>query len=132
MERHALADQLVFVTLGRLVERKGVDMVLRALGELRDEMPAWLYLIVSDGPYRQRLEEITRELDLTSNVTFTGYFDQEELVSCYNLCDVFAMPNRAVGHEAENSLSVEGFGMVFLEAAACGKPVIAGRSGGAI
>ena len=65
-------------------------------------------------------------------MTFTGYVDQEELVSCYNLCDVFAMPNREVGHEAESSLSVEGFGMVFLGAAACGKPVIAGRSGGTV
>ena len=107
-------------------------MMLRALNELRDEMPPWHYLIVSDGPYRPQLEEMVAELDLKSLVTFTGYVDQEDLVTYYNLCDVFAMPNRQVGHETESSLSVEGFGMVFLEAAACAKPVIAGRSGGAV
>lgn len=132
LQRYALAGKVVFTTIGRLVERKGVDMMLRALGELRDELPPWHYLIVSDGPYRPRLEELVGELGLQQQVTFTGYVDQTELVAYYNLCDVFAMPNRQVGHESESSLSVEGFGMVFLEAAACGKPVIAGRSGGAV
>jgi len=132
LEQYALVDKIVFTTIGRLVERKGVDTMLRALGELRDEMPPWHYLIVSDGPYRPQLESIVSELDLEPQVTFTGYVDQQELVTYFNLCDVFAMPNRQVGHETESSLSVEGFGMVFLEAAACSKPVIAGRSGGAV
>ena len=130
--RHSLAGEIVFTTIGRLVERKGVDMMLRAFGELRDEMPPWQYLVVSDGPYRARLEAMVADLDLQQHVTFTGYVEEDELVDYYNLCDVFAMPNRQVGHESESSLSVEGFGMVFLEAAACGKPVIAGRSGGAV
>ena len=132
LQRHALAGKVVFSTIGRLVERKGVDTMLRALSEMREEMPPWHYLVVSDGPYRPRLEEMVAELGLQQHVTFTGYVEDSELVGYYNVCDVFAMPNRQVGHETESSLSVEGFGMVFLEAAACGKPVIAGRSGGAV
>ena len=129
-QRYELSNKVVFTTIGRLVERKGVDTVLRALSELRGEMPPWHYLIVSDGPYLPHLEQMVVELDLVPHVTFTGYVDEDELITFYNLCDIFAMPNRQVGHESESSLSVEGFGMVFLEAAACGKPVIAGRSGG--
>ena len=132
VEELGLADKLVFMTLGRLVERKGVDTMLRALAELDDELPPWRYVVVSDGPYRATLEEMIHELGLREKVIFTGYIERDELPVYYNLCDVFAMPNRAVISAGGNTYSVEGFGTVFIEAAACGKPVIAGRSGGAV
>ena len=132
VDRYGLEGMLVFMTLGRLIERKGVDMMLNALHDLSDELPPWHYLIVSDGPYRPRLEQLTTELGLENRVTFTGYIQQHELPIYYNLCDVFAMPNREVAGTAEQSLSIEGFGTVFVEAAACRKLVIAGRSGGAV
>lgn len=127
--RYALEDKLTFLTVGRLVERKGVDTMLRCLASVDADMPPWHYIVVSDGPYRPALERLTEDLGLRNKVTFTGYVPDGDLPAYYNLCDVFAMPNREV---AGAGLSIEGFGIVFLEAAACGKPVIAGRSGGAV
>jgi phosphatidylinositol alpha-1,6-mannosyltransferase len=130
--RYGLDDRLVILTVGRLIERKGVDRMLDALAGLGDDLPPWTYLVVSDGPRRSALEEQARRLGLDDRVHFCGFVDDNELPAYYNACDLFAMPNREVRDPVEGSLSVEGFGIVFLEAAACGKPVIAGRSGGAV
>lgn len=127
-----LEGRLVFLTVARLIERKGIDLMLKALAGIDNQLPPWHYLVVSDGPQRQALEKLSRRLGLHDKVTFTGYVADHELPIYYNLCDVFAMPNREVVSNAGSSLSVEGFGMVFIDAAACGKPVIAGRSGGAV
>ncbi len=132
VSRLDLDDALVFLTVGRLVERKGVDTMLEALAELDGALPSWRYLVVSDGPDRERLERLAESLDLGDKVTFTGYVADEELPVYHNLADVFVMPNRRVVAPDNASLSVEGFGMVFIDAAACGKPVIGGRSGGAV
>ena len=132
IQRYDLEGQLVLLTVGRLVERKGVDAALRTLAALGDRLGSWRYLIVSDGPFRAQLEELTDELGLADRVVFTGYVDEAELPLLYNASDIFLMPNRQLPEADGGSLSVEGFGIVFLEAAACGKPVIAGRSGGAV
>ena len=132
VSRLGLEDKLVFLTVGRLVERKGVDTMLRALGDLGNRLPDWHYLVVSDGPFRTQLEALTTELELENKVTFTGLVENHELPIYYNLCDVFAMPNRETAGKHAASLSVEGFGMVLVDAAAYGKPVIAGRSGGVV
>ena len=132
VERYGLEGKLTFLTVGRLVERKGVDTMLRCLAGLGADMPPWHYVVVGDGPYRPALEALTHELGLRDRVTFTGYVADGDLPAYYILCDVFSMPNREVAGPAGSGLSVEGFGIVFLEAAACGKPVIAGRSGGAV
>jgi phosphatidylinositol alpha-1,6-mannosyltransferase len=84
-----------------------------------------VYLIVGRGPEEQRLQKLAAELGIMDSVRFAGHVPEESLPDCYNLCDVFAMLNR---EEANGDL--EGFGMVFLEANATGKPVIGGRSGG--
>ena len=131
-ERYDLEGQLVLLTVGRLVERKGVDAALRTLAALGDRLTSWRYLIVSDGPFRAQLERLTKELGLADRVVFTGYVDEADLPLLYNASDIFLMPNRQLPEADGGSLSVEGFGIVFLEAAACGKPVIAGRSGGAV
>ncbi len=127
-----LEGRLVFLTVARLIERKGIDLMLKALAGIDNRLPSWHYLVVSDGPQREALEKLSRRLNLHDKVTFTGYVEDHELPIYYNLCDVFAMPNREVASNTESSLSVEGFGMVFVDAAACGKAVIAGRSGGAV
>lgn len=127
--RHGLSGKLTFLTVGRLVERKGVDTMLRCLAILAADLPPWHYVVVGSGPYRPYLERLTDELGLQDRVTFTGFVADEALPAYYTLCDVFAMPNREV---VGAGVSIEGFGIVFLEAAACGKPVIAGRSGGAV
>jgi phosphatidylinositol alpha-1,6-mannosyltransferase len=127
LARYGLDGKRILVTVGRLVERKGIDMTLRALPRIVDALPDVHYLIVGDGEYRPTLERIVRELGLRENVTFAGRVPVEELVDHYRLCDLFVMPNRELSDH-----DTEGFGLVFLEANACGKAVVGGRAGGAV
>ncbi|MCH8830502.1 MAG: glycosyltransferase family 4 protein [Planctomycetes bacterium] len=117
-------ERPVVVTVGRLQRRKGQDMLIRALPKIREQIDDVLYVIVGDGEERTRLEEMARELDLREFVQFRGETTDAELVNCYQQCDLFALPNRKIDRD------IEGFGMVLLEAQACGKPVLAGDSGG--
>jgi phosphatidylinositol alpha-1,6-mannosyltransferase len=117
-------DRPVVLTVGALTRRKGQDMMIRALPAIRDKVPAVLYSIAGDGSEREYLNGLVREFGVGDHVQFRGAPSDEELVACYQQCDLFAMPNRRVG------ANFEGFGIVYLEAQACGKPVIAGNSGG--
>jgi phosphatidylinositol alpha-1,6-mannosyltransferase len=121
-ERHA---DKVILSVGNLVSRKGQDMVIRALAALRHKGPQATYLIVGEGPHRTELEKLAAALGVSRHVVFAGRVDGD-LVDIYALADVFAMPSR----EQLEACDVEGFGLVFLEASACAKPVIGGRSGG--
>jgi len=117
-------DRRVVLTVGRLQKRKGHDMLIRALASVRQAVPDVLYSIVGDGDQRPGLERLAGELGLAAHVQFLGEVDDTRLVECYQQCDLFVLPNREVDGD------IEGFGMVLLEAQACGKPVIAGASGG--
>ena len=114
----------VVLTVGALQKRKGQDMMIRALPSIRERCPDVLYSIAGEGWERPYLERLTVECGVVDAVQFRGVPTQEELVECYQQCEVFALPNRRVGWD------FEGFGIVLLEAQACGKPVVAGRSGG--
>ncbi|QDS96346.1 GDP-mannose-dependent alpha-(1-6)-phosphatidylinositol monomannoside mannosyltransferase [Roseimaritima multifibrata] len=117
-------DRFVILTVGRLQQRKGHDTVIRAIPRLLPRFPQLLYLIAGEGEERSRLEAIVRELGVSSHVEFLGEVDDVELLACFQGCDVFVLANREIGRDAE------GFGIVLLEAQACGKPVVAGSSGG--
>ncbi|MFB3134014.1 MAG: glycosyltransferase family 4 protein, partial [Rhodothermales bacterium] len=119
-----LNHQKVVLTISRLVPRKGIDTVLRALPQVAHQIPDVRYLIGGSGPDRDRLEALSRELHLSDRVQFLGNIPKEDLLRYYNACDVFVMPSR------EDRPHVEGFGIAFLEANACGKPVIGAWSGG--
>jgi len=108
------------------VARKGFDMVIRALPGLRQTIPDVTYLIVGAGPYRDELESLAVATGVRDHVVFAGMIPHKELPDVYALSDVFVMPSR---EQLEKS-DVEGFGLVFLEASSCGKPVVGGRSGG--
>lgn len=114
----------VILTVGRLQKRKGHDMLLRALPRIRQMVPDVLYAIVGEGEERPTLEALTRDSQLEPHVCFHGELCDDDMLLCYQQCDLFVLPNRQVGRD------FEGFGMVLLEAQACGKPVIAGASGG--
>jgi phosphatidylinositol alpha-1,6-mannosyltransferase len=129
IEKYSLKDKTVLLTVGRLDERKGHDMVLEAIAKLIPDYPNILYLIVGKGREEERLKRIVLEKGLKSNVIFTGYVDDDKLPAYYNLCDIFVLPNRITEKSALRG-DYEGFGIVFLEAGACEKPVIGGRSGG--
>jgi len=125
-QRYGLGDKKVILTVGRLVARKGHDKVIEALPAILRQVPEAIYLITSDGPERERLEGLAQSLGVGRHVIFAGPVAQDELIAYYNAADVFIMASRQIGDD------VEGFGIVFLEANACGVPVIGGRSGGVV
>ena len=114
----------MILTVGALSARKGQDTMIRALPAIRRAIPDVLYALAGEGWERPRLEELAKRLGVAEAVQFRGAPTDADLVECYQQCDLFALPNRREGND------VEGFGIVLLEAQACGKPVIAGASGG--
>lgn len=119
-------DTPVILTVGGLVGRKGQDTVIRALPKIAEAVPDATYLIAGDGPDRTRLERLAESVGVSERVVFAGSVDDDDLPAVYALANVFAMVSR----EQAGGCDVEGFGLVFLEAAACGKPTVGGRSGG--
>jgi phosphatidylinositol alpha-1,6-mannosyltransferase len=117
-------ERPVVLTVGRLQQRKGQDCMIRALAPIQRQIPNVLYAVVGDGEERAALEALVQQERLGGHVQFLGAVADDVLVQCYQQCDLFVLPNRQVGED------FEGFGMVLLEAQACGKPVIAGDSGG--
>lgn len=122
-----LADRPVVVCVSRLMPRKGQDTLLRALPEVHVAVPDAALLLVGGGPSRGDLERYVDRHGLRSHVVLTGSVPAVELPSYFGAGDVFAMPCRS----RLGGIDVEGLGMVYLEAAACGLPVVGGRSGGA-
>jgi phosphatidylinositol alpha-1,6-mannosyltransferase len=122
---HGLEGCFVFVSVCRLLEKKGIDQAIRAFVQVCGQFPDSRYLVVGEGPYRATLEALAASLGVADKVTFTGAVAEDELVEHYALGDVFVMPNRRLPNG-----DTEGFGLVFLEANACGLPVIAGSDGG--
>jgi phosphatidylinositol alpha-1,6-mannosyltransferase len=125
--RYGLGDRPTVVCVSRLWPRKGQDMLVRALPEIRRRVPDAALLLVGGGPYEDRLRALAAQTDMTPHVVFAGRVPQEELPAHYVAGDVFAMPCRTHGR----GLDVEGLGIVYLEASASGLPVVAGNSGGA-
>lgn len=125
--RYGLGQRPVVVCLSRLVPRKGQDMLIRAWPAIRRRVPDAALVVVGGGPYLQRLQQLAHTNDVAADVTFTGAVPGAELPAHHAMADVFAMPCRTRGA----GLDVEGLGIVYLEASACGVPVVAGRSGGA-
>jgi glycosyltransferase involved in cell wall biosynthesis len=125
LKRYGLGqNQRIILTVSRLAaseRKKGYDQVLRSVTRIRCEIPDIHYIIVGQGDDRPRIEALITDLDLQGYVTLAGDVPDRELSDHYNLCDVFAMPSKQ-----------EGFGIVFLEALACGKPVLGGNKDGSV
>jgi phosphatidylinositol alpha-1,6-mannosyltransferase len=126
LQKHSLDGKQVLLTVSRLVPRKGHAAVMQALVKILPEAPDTRYLIVGKGPEEARLRRTAEELGISHAVVFAGFVPDCELPDYYNLGDIFVMPNSV----ERDTGDMEGFGMVFLEANAAGKPVVAGRSGG--
>ncbi|MGW0356172.1 glycosyltransferase family 4 protein [Nocardia nova] len=125
--RYGLGERPTVLCLSRLVPRKGQDMLILAMREIRRRIDGAVLVIAGGGPYEEKLRALVRALDLESDVVFTGRVPAAELAAHHTLADVFAMPSRTRGA----GLDVEGLGIVYLEASATGVPVVAGNSGGA-
>jgi phosphatidylinositol alpha-1,6-mannosyltransferase len=114
----------ILLTVTRLYPYKGVDRMLESMPAISRAVPGVRYLVVGPGPDRPRLETLTARLGLQTQVSFLGSLALSEIVELYNVADLFVMLSR------DEPPDVEGFGLVFLEAAACGLPSVGGRSGG--
>jgi phosphatidylinositol alpha-1,6-mannosyltransferase len=114
----------LILTVGRLSRRKGFDQVIRSLPLLAGRGIRARVALIGIGEDWDYLQAVAREAGVADRVHLLGHVPMEDLPRWYNACDVFAMPNRDIDGDTE------GFGLVYLEAAACGKPAIAGLAGG--
>ncbi len=125
LEKHGLhKDQAICLTVNRLADGEdfhAYDQILQVIPTIRNVIPNFHYVIVGKGKDRQRVETLIDTLGLNDCVTLAGFVPDEVLPDYYNLCDVFAMPSK-----------LEGFGIVFLEAMACGKPVLGSNQDGSL
>ncbi|AUC60392.1 Glycosyltransferase [Cyanobacterium sp. HL-69] len=121
LEKYNLQNSKVLLTVTRLWSGdiyKGVDVTIRALPKILKIYPDVKYLVVGRGDDQPRLKKLSRDLGIEEKVIFAGFVPTPELVSHYQVCDAYIMPSQ------------EGFGIVYLEAMACGKPVLSGDNDG--
>ena len=112
--------------MARLVESKNHEALIRAFAKVVKNIPEALYRIIGEGPMESQLKELVSALGLVDKVIFLGSVPGSELAAYYYSCDVFVMVSKEIKERGE----VEGFGIVFLEAAACARPVIGSKGGG--
>jgi phosphatidylinositol alpha-1,6-mannosyltransferase len=124
VQKYGLKGKRVLLTVARLESHKGQDTVIGLMPELLSQIPNLVYVIVGTGSQEATLKDMARHLNLNGGVVFSGLVTQEELLGFYGVCDVFVMVSKKLPDK------FEGFGIAFLEANACGKPVIGGKSGG--
>jgi phosphatidylinositol alpha-1,6-mannosyltransferase len=122
------SDASVVVCTARFVRRKGQDTLVKAWPAVLEEIPDALLLLVGDGPHRKAVERRAQRRGVAESVFFTGSVPWQEMPAYTDAGNVFAMPVRSLWF----GLEAEAFGIVYLEAAACGLPVITGHSGGAL
>jgi len=127
VKKYRLEKRRVIVCVGRLVHRKGQDQLVAALPQVLKNFPDAILLFVGSGPIKTMLQNSARQLGVTNNIVFSGRVSHQDLPDYICLGEIFAMPVRSRFY----GLEVEGLGIVYLEASACGLPVIAGNSGGA-
>ncbi len=121
IERYQLQGARVLTTVARLWKGdiyKGVDVTIRALPKITKAFPNVKYVVIGRGDDQPRLAQLAVDLGVADQVTFAGFIPDEALIDHYRLADVYVMPSK------------EGFGIVYLEAMACGIPVIAGNDDG--
>jgi phosphatidylinositol alpha-1,6-mannosyltransferase len=126
MKKYNLQNKKIILSISRLVKRKNFGAVIEVMPDILKEVPDAVYVIGGTGPMKEEWKKLAEEKEVEDKVIFIGYIPDEDLPKYYAMCDVFVMPSIEMKEEGE----VEGFGIAFLEANACGKPVIGGKSGG--
>ena len=125
-ESYDLAGKKILFSISRLTKRKGFDMVIKSLSRVWEKLPDLVYVIAGEGEDGQRLEKLASEVDkIGKRIIFLGQVNEHDKWLWLTTCDGFIMLPRTEPDE------VEGFGIVFLEAMAAVKPIIASKSGGA-
>ena len=118
---YQLENKKVLLTVGRLIDRKGIDTVIETLPELLPRWPNLVYCVIGQGPAESKLRRLISQKNLTGRVWLIKNVNNQALPAWYQLCDIFVLPARQIGPD------VEGFGLVYLEANLFGKPVIGSR-----
>lgn len=122
--RNRFGDKKILLTVGGLKSRKGQDIVIKALAKVKKEYNNFCYIIVGDGAWMKDLKLLVENLGLNENVFFAGSLTGDKLVKYFQFCDIYVHTPR------NKNWHFEGFGIVYLEASACGKSIIAADSGG--
>jgi phosphatidylinositol alpha-1,6-mannosyltransferase len=122
-----LEGKRIIVSVGRLVHRKGQDTLVESLPMILKEFPDAHLIFVGVGPHLEYIHKRAIQLGVLSNISFLGKVPYQEIPQFIALGEIFAMPSRS----RFAGLEVEGLGIVYLEASACGLPVVGGKSGGA-
>ena len=127
-EYNVSKEEFVLLSVGRHVPRKKFDTVIKAIGEIKKKRPdiKLKYFLIGEGEETPKLKELAKKLNLEDIIKFLGSLDHKIKIRYYKLSDLFVMTSSVEKH------SIEGFGIVFLEANAVGNPVIGGRAGGAV
>ena len=123
----SLNTERIILTVANLNRMKGQDMVIKAIPLILREIPDLIYLIVGHGRDEAYIRDVVKQVGVEKHVRFfTDVLSKSEVNELYNISDVFVMPSRTIAEQGQ----VEGFGIAYLEANACGKPVIGGKGGG--
>lgn len=117
-------NKKVIITVGRLQKRKGQDMMIQAMPAILAAHPDTIYAVIGHGECYNELDQLIEQYQLSDNVQLLDNINDQQMIQCYQQCDLFILPNRTIDND------IEGFGMVLVEAQSCGKAVIAGDSGG--
>ncbi|MBI3626428.1 glycosyltransferase family 4 protein, partial [Candidatus Uhrbacteria bacterium] len=125
LKKYDLVGKRILLTLSRLVERKGIDTVIKALPSVVAQFPNLIYVVAGSGSYEKSLKELVEKLKLQQHVLFTGLVTDKQKIVWYDLAEIFIMTPRQLPNN-----DVEGFGIVYMEANGLGKPVIGSLSGG--
>ncbi|MCH8004178.1 MAG: glycosyltransferase family 4 protein [Nanoarchaeota archaeon] len=124
-EKYKLGKGIILLSVANLTRRKGIDIIISVLLDIVKKYPDLKYIIIGKGEEENELKEMVKNLNLTKNVIFWHTLvPDESLANFYNASDIFILMSRTIGQ------AVEGFGIVYVEAGALGKPVIGGKSGG--
>ncbi len=125
--KHGVAGRTILLTVCRLDAHKGVHLVLEALDDLCRRFPDLLYAVVGRGPQEESLHRQAASLGLQEKVVWLGYLPSGEVLEWYQLCDLYV----TLSHDIPDRTDlIEGFGICFVEAAACAKATLGCRSGG--
>ena len=121
-----IENKKILLSVGCLANRKGIDIIIKALPDVIKSVPNLAYLIIGKGEEENNLKNLAESLNLQDNIRFLGYVSNQEIGNYFNLCDIFVLMSNTIKEKG----GIEGFGIVYIEASAMGKPVIGGKSGG--
>ena len=124
IEEYGLQGKKILMTASRLVAKKNHENVLKSLPLVIKVIPDIIYIIIGKGKEEEKLIRLTKDMGLGKYVKFVGFVEPKDMPMYYDICDIFIMPSKTVDFDYES------FGIVYIEANACGKPVIGGKSGG--